>query len=132
MPDTLTLELLRTHMEKILVSQGLTVSIKDYKVPACPTVAFGEPFVITLRGGDQQGLIAAFSGVIAGFGVNIVNLKAIFQQQDSSQVVIVFEVEVPQDVERLAFRQALRYQAEEFGANVNVQHRDIFEAIHRL
>ena len=72
------------------------------------------------------------TGVIAGFDVNIENLKAIGLTDDPSRVVIVFEVAVPLGVHRPAFREALRFKAEELGMELSVQHRDIFEAIHRL
>jgi glycine cleavage system transcriptional repressor len=70
--------------------------------------------------------------VIAGFEVNIENLRAIALQDVPSRVVIVFEVAVPQSVHRPAFREALRWKAEELGLELSVQHREIFEAIHRL
>ena len=47
-------------------------------------------------------------------------------------MVIVFEVAVPIKVHRPAFREALKWKAEEFGMELSVQHRDIFEAIHRI
>ncbi len=130
-PGSITPAQVRERLALDLTPMGLTVAIKDFKA-ATPAVIDGEPFVITLRGNDQQGMIAAFSGVIAGFGVNIVNLKAISRKDEPTQVVIVFEVDVPQDVERMAFRQALRFKAEELGVEISVQHRDIFEAIHRI
>lgn len=132
MPESLSQEEVRSRLVTDLEPRGLTVAIRGFNHTHPFVNGAGEPFVITVHGEDQLGMIAAFSGVIAGFGVNIVNLKAISRKDEPNQVVIVFEVDVPPDVDGLAFREALRYKAEDCGLAVSVQHRNIFEAIHRL
>ncbi|UQZ88541.1 hypothetical protein C4J81_04695 [Deltaproteobacteria bacterium Smac51] len=95
-----------------------------------------EPYVVTLRGPDRLGIIPEFSGIMAGFEVNINNLRAVSmtggQDGNSPQVVLFFELSVPREVKQGAFRQALNMAAEEMGMEMSLQHRDIFEAIHRL
>ena len=41
-------------------------------------------------------------------------------------------MDVPADIDRQAFRAALRERARELGLDVNLQHREIFEQIHRV
>ncbi|MEW5724041.1 MAG: ACT domain-containing protein [Thermodesulfobacteriota bacterium] len=131
MPDDLTRERLQQSLEEGLASLGCSVWLKDFKAGAYSAPG-AEPYVITLRGRDRLGIIPGVAGVIAGFDVNIENLRAITIKDDPSQVVIVFEVAVPKGVHRPAFREALKWKAEEFGMDLGVQHRDIFEAVHRL
>ncbi len=102
-----------------------------------------EPYVVTVRGLDRMGIIPEFSGVMAGFDVNIDNLRAVALRAANSasdngpsagdhQVVLFFELSVPRTVKQGAFRQALSLIAEDMNLEMSLQHRDIFEAIHRL
>lgn len=131
-PADLTQEGLVERLEDELAPKALSAWVKEFKAPQGVTPVESEPYVITLRGPDQKGIIPNFTGVIAGFDVNIENLKAIPLENDTRQVVIAFEVAVPTAVHRPAFREALRFKADELDLELSVQHRDIFEAIHRI
>ena len=97
-----------------------------------------EPYVVTVRGKDQVNIIPQFSGAMAGFDVNIDNLRSAAIPGDSSlkdggqQVVLFFELSVPKDVNQRGFRQALNLVAEDLDVEMSLQHRDVFEAMHRL
>lgn len=132
MPEPLTKDVLRDGLDEELNPRGLNVNVKDFRMPAAPWNVESEPFVITLRGRDQVGIIPEFSGVIAGFEVNIENLKAIALPDDPGGVVLAFEVAVPKVVHQPAFREALKFKSDELGLEMSLQHRDIFEAIHRI
>ena len=114
-----------------------------------PSAAFDyEPYVVTVRGPDRLGIIPEFSGIMSGFDANIDNLRAVGlgggREAESAarletdgvdetrQVVLFFEISVPREVNQNAFRQALNLVAEDLGLEMSLQHRDIFEAIHRL
>ena len=132
MPGDLTQEELRDRMEKELDAIGLKVGLKDFKAGTAPAPPCTEPFVITVRGEDRLGIIPGITGVIAGFDINIVNLKAIADLGNGAQVVIVFEVDMPEGANKAAFRAALQLKAEELNLEISIQHREIFEAIHRI
>jgi glycine cleavage system transcriptional repressor len=68
---------------------------------------------------------------MSGCGVNIENLKAI-KRQNTGNALIMFEISVPHSVNNAEFRTALEHKAAELGVRVSLQHRDIFEAIHRV
>ena len=89
----------------------------------------GEPFVITTLGPDRPGLVAGISGILAHFGVNISNMKAVSRGEE---YIVFYEVDVPASVDHRAFRQALHGRAAELGLDVNLQHREIFEQVHRI
>jgi len=92
-----------------------------------------EPYVVTLRGEDRPGIIPEFSGAMAGFDVNVDNLRAVsIGGNGDRQVVMFFELSVPRAVNQGAFRQALNLIAEELSMELSLQHRDVFEAMHRL
>ncbi|MFH1136429.1 MAG: ACT domain-containing protein [Pseudomonadota bacterium] len=132
MPAELTAENLSAAMEKEMEPLGLKVGLKDFKVGGVPPAPKTEPFVITVRGEDRLGIIPGITGVIAGFDINIVNLKAIADLCVGSEVVIVFEVDIPDGANLAAFRAALQLKAEELNLEISIQHREIFEAIHRI
>jgi glycine cleavage system transcriptional repressor len=95
--------------------------------PAC------EPFVITTRGPDRRGLVADISEVIARHGVNITNLQAFFKGGDApGDNIMIYEVDVPAPVDQPAFARDLRARADTLQLDLSIQHRNIFEALHRI
>jgi len=92
-----------------------------------------EPLVITTIGPDKPGLMAGVTEVLAGFGVNITNLKAVFRGgREHKNYVMIYEVDVPSSVDHHAFRNALHDRAEDLGLDISLQHREIFEQLHRV
>jgi glycine cleavage system transcriptional repressor len=45
---------------------------------------------------------------------------------------MIYEVDIPATVDQNLFREALRGRGIELGLDISLQHRDIFEAIHRV
>jgi glycine cleavage system transcriptional repressor len=92
-----------------------------------------EPFVITTRGPDRKGLVADVSEVIARHGVNITHLQAVFKGGDApGDNIMIYEVDVPTVVDQQALARDLRTQAEALHLEINIQHRNIFETLHRI
>jgi glycine cleavage system transcriptional repressor len=92
-----------------------------------------EPFVVTTMGADRLGLVAGITEVMAHFGVNITHLKAVFRGgDDPHRNIMIYEVDVPVNIAHTDFRKALRQRAEKLGLDLSLQHRDIFETIHRV
>lgn len=133
-PQTLSEESLRAALEA-----GLSRAQVDLSVSVRPAVdsQWGkdincEPFVVTVDGPDGPGLIGAMSRVFARHGVNIENLGALLGQVEPGNALFVFEVMVPQNVDIGRLRRELALEAKSLGLRVSVQHRDIFEAMHRI
>lgn len=114
---------------------GLYAFLKPMESAETPgTPPLSEPFVITTTGPDNLGLIATFAGIMARFRANITNLKALAREgaeDPGHDSVVIYEVDVPIGIDQKAFRQALRERAKELRLDLSIQHRDIFEAIHR-
>jgi glycine cleavage system transcriptional repressor len=125
-------ELLRALRER-LEPEGLFVHLRPVdpadQRPAPPS----EPYVITTIGPDRPGLVAGITGLLAQYGANITNLKAVSRaDRERQEYVMFYEVDIPADTDRQAFRAALRARAHELGLDVNFQHREIFEQVHRV
>ncbi len=134
-PRSLENDDLRSRLRRGLKPLGLYAFLKPMEAAEShETSTLSEPFVITTTGPDSLGLIATFTDIMARFRANITNLKALARERtdDPGHVsVVIYEVDVPIGIDQKAFRQALRERAEELKLDLSIQHRDIFEAIHR-
>jgi glycine cleavage system transcriptional repressor len=134
LPQGLGVDELHAALRARLSVLGLHVHTK----PCEPAAEAGpgapsEPFVITTRGPDRQGLVAEISGVIARFGVNITNLQAVFKGGDvPGDNVMIYEVDVPASIDGQVFARDLHAKADALKLNLSIQHRNIFEALHRI
>lgn len=103
------------------------------EVPA--STAQAEPWVVTSMGPDAVDVLARLTRVMAGRKANIVGLKAGRRgpddRQDKGQAVLIFEVEIPESVAPELARE-LRRTAAELGHEISIQHRAVFESIHRI
>jgi glycine cleavage system transcriptional repressor len=125
-------ELLRALRER-LDPLGLFVHLRPVEPAAERTATPSEPYVITTIGPDRPGLVAGITGLLAHYGANITNLKAVSRaDREGQEYVTFYEVDIPTDTDRQAFRSALRARAQELGLDVNLQHREIFEQVHRI
>ncbi len=134
LPNGMASEDLHRELHARLSPIGLTVLTKpcDHGVDAC-AAATCEPFVITTRGPDRKGLVAHISGVIARHGVNITNLQAMFKGgDDPGDNIMIYEVDVPQAVDLQTLAQDLRDKATDLQLDISIQHRQIFEVLHRI
>ena len=135
---------IHTQLSKAIESRGmhLSVTIRDTSGSA-----ESEPFVVTVDGEDRFEIIAAFSKIFADQKVNIENLKALMPEEEK-RALLVFEISLPMEIDRnalrrtlkdkartlgrSAFRRTLEDKARGMGLRVGMQHRDIFEALHRV
>jgi glycine cleavage system transcriptional repressor len=133
-PEGTSQEALRGKLGRSLDSLGLRVLVKrlEPRDPPAPRVE-SEPFVVVTTGPDRLGLVAGITSVMARFDVNITSLKAAFRGgDDPHRNTMIYEVDVPIAVDREAYLAALQKEARSLGLELSVQHRDIFEAIHRI
>jgi glycine cleavage system transcriptional repressor len=134
MPDGMSAAELHPELNRRLAPLGLHVYTKPCEA-VDPLAAGGpcEPFVVTTRGPDRKGLVARISEVIAHYGVNITHLQAVFKGGDApSDNIMIFEVDVPTVVDLQALARDLRAEAERLKLEINIQHRNIFETLHRI
>jgi glycine cleavage system transcriptional repressor len=134
LPEGMSVADLHQELHARLTPIGLTVLTKpcEHGEDVAPATAC-EPFVITTRGPDRKGLVAHISGVIARHGVNITNLQAMFKGgTDPGDNIMIYEVDVPRAVDLQTLTQDLRDKAGDLLLDISIQHRHIFEVLHRI
>lgn len=132
-PDRMDEQDLLSSLQSRLAELGLSVHLKPVTSAGEWSAPESEPFIITTIGPDRLGLVAGMTEVMYRFGINITNLKAVFRGGENPlSNVMIYEVDVPVTTDQGAFRSALQERASELSLEVNVQHRDIFEAVHRI
>jgi glycine cleavage system transcriptional repressor len=134
-PKGLDIRVLHDHLYDGLSPLNMHVFVKRLDTEAGPgfNVRNSEPFVITTKGPDRKGLVAAITEIIARYGANVTNLQAVFKGgDDPSDNIMIYEVDIPNDVDAQALFTDLRSKATELSLDISVQHRNIFEAINRV
>jgi len=112
--------------------KGLTAHLSLLQ-PTTEHQPASESFVITTIGPDRPGLVAGITEILAAHSVNITNLKAVFRGARNPQHnVMIYEIDIPLGIDQNAFRAALYARAEALGLDISLQHREIFEQIHRV
>ena len=138
LPQGTELKDINQALERELAESGLIHVIREITSDEPPLIspATHEPYVVTVRGRDRHGLIPEFAGVMSSFDINIDTLRAVSlpsqEDQAEKKVVMFFELSVPKSVNQSALRQALDLAADSLNMEMSLQHRNIFEAIHRL
>jgi glycine cleavage system transcriptional repressor len=133
-PQNLCLEDLHERFIENLTPMGLHVHIESLlKKKVALAARQSEPFVITTKGPDRRGLVAGISEIIAGYGVNITNLQAVFKGGDEpGDNIMIYEVDIPNSIDQQAFYRDLREKAKSLALDISIQHRNIFETINRI
>lgn len=130
----LSKEKLRQFLVDASADMHLHIHIKDL-IQEGPTSECRscEKFVITTRGPDRKGLVAAVTTILARHEVNVTNMQAVFKGgDDPNRNIMIYEVDVAAKTDYGALDADLREKATELGLIISIQHRRIFEAINRI
>ncbi len=132
-PAELSNEAMESFLRERIAEKHLrqSVLVRDYQTPdESAEKDAGEPYVVSIWGCDRGDITATFSKIFASEGINIESLRAL--PLENGESLQFFEVMMPLSVDRRALNAVLRDRAHERGLRCNIQHRDIFEAIHRV
>ena len=111
----------------------LVFNVRELGMEAVGQRCACEPFVVTTHGPDRKGLVAGITSVFAAYGVNVLQLKAVFRGGDEPVGnTMIYEVDIPVDVDQKELRNALTKKAAELGQEISIQHKNIFEAMNRI
>lgn len=122
-------------------NMSLSVIVRPLKEEALFHGEPSEPFVITVDGEDRPNIVASFTRIFAEHKANIENMKALMPDVENEdridaskprRALQVFEIALPVRLDRSAFRRTLEDKARSMGLRISMQHRDIFEALHRV
>lgn len=134
MPADLSAESLHQYLIAEISPLGLDVHFTLLESPAdFISPPPNESFIITTKGPDRKGLVAGISEVIARFDGNITNLQAVFKGgDDPGDNIMIYEVDIPLQIDQQALYRELKKRADNLKLDIDIQHRNIFEAIHRI
>ncbi|MFO8015179.1 MAG: ACT domain-containing protein [Phycisphaerae bacterium] len=88
-----------------------------------------ERFVITAFGKDKPGIIARFSGYLAGKDINITDF---FWSRSNDDFTMISQLEVPRRLDLALLQADLEELAGEEGFTVKLQHENVFVATNQL
>ena len=132
-PDAHPLEKIGQALNEALGGMELSAHLRPMASQAPAQAGPSQPFVITTQGVDKSGTISAVTTAIASLACNVVNFRAIITQENGvDEMIMIFEVDMPMGVDHRQLRQVMQEVCARFGLGVSVQHRDIFETIHRV
>jgi glycine cleavage system transcriptional repressor len=133
-PDTTSYGELKEHLKKSSPDLDLHYYVRDMGSNSIEwTTCVCDPFVITTRGPDRKGLVAQITALLASFNVNVTQLQAVFRGGDEpGKNVMIYEVDIPNDVNLGKLRASLNEKAGALKLEINLQHKNIFEAINRV
>ena len=86
--------------------------------------------IVTVIGKDQVGIIAGVCSLLAGFGVNILDISQTILQEYFTMIMLVDVKESTIPFDELSH--SLHVCGEEKGLSMRIQREDIFEAMHRI
>ena len=134
LPPGGTITKIRKGLRDALAADGFHVVVTplnpkngtDASVPS-------EPFIITTKGPDRKGLVAAITEIIAGYGANVTNLQAVFKGgADPNNNRMIYEVDIPEHIDQKSLVKDLRQKATQLDLTISIQHRRIFEVLNRI
>jgi glycine cleavage system transcriptional repressor len=133
-PATICASELMADLQKATHCLQLHFHVKNLDIQTNPwTTCDCEPFVITTRGPDQKGLVAQVTALLANHNINVTHLQAAFRGGDEpGRNIMIYEVDVPLDVDLVSLRKALIAKGRELNLTISIQHKNIFEAINRI
>lgn len=106
---------------------AFTVRPASERISAIPPE--GEPYVLTVVGDDQPGIVRLLSRCCARRGVNIGD---VWNEVRDGRFITIFHVSVPRGVDPGEFRNELAGASSEIGVETTLQHQNIFTATNSL
>ena len=86
--------------------------------------------VVTVVGKDKKGIIAAVSGALAEWEVNILDISQTILQEFFTLIMIVDLTEATVSFSQL--REQLGVLGQNYGVVISCQHEEIFQYMHRI
>jgi ACT domain-containing protein len=86
--------------------------------------------IVTVIGKDQVGIIASVCTLLAGEGVNILDISQTILQEYFTMFMLVDTSNCRVSFAELS--KALKESGEERGLSIRIQREDIFDAMHRI
>ncbi len=133
-PENMDLTTLADSLKHQTGDSGLTIHVNAIAVEENGGEPItGETFLITTIGPDQKGLVARFSTIIARHHANIENMKAVFKGGlNPNENIMTYQISISPEIDSKKLFDALRKKADELELDIRIQHKNIFDAIHKI
>lgn len=113
---------LARELEALRASHGLTVHVESVE-NAAPARVVGARFMISAYGPERTGLLSGLTGVLALHGVNITDVQTRVASHGAAYVML-FEVELPPDLQWQTLESALQTEAARLNVSVSLHAQD--------
>ncbi|MCK5852568.1 ACT domain-containing protein [bacterium] len=86
--------------------------------------------IVTVVGKDRVGIIAGVSTAMADLDVNILDISQTIMDNYFTMIMMVDISDTSADISEI--RKVLDVTSEKFNVSINLQHKDVYEAMHRI
>jgi len=86
--------------------------------------------IVTVVGKDRIGIIAGVSSAMADLNVNILDISQTIMDNYFTMIMMVDISDTSADISEI--RKVLDVTSEKFNVSINLQHKDVYEAMHRI
>lgn len=86
--------------------------------------------IVSVIGKDQKGIIAKVSMTLYEAGVNIEDISQTIMQNKFFTMIMMVELEETKSIQEISTR--LQFLAADLGVQIQIQHEDIFNSMHKI
>jgi len=86
--------------------------------------------IVTVVGKDRVGIIAGVSSAMAELNINILDISQTIMNNYFTMIMMVDISDTSADISKI--RKRLDQTGEKFNVTINLQHKDVYEAMHRI
>jgi len=86
--------------------------------------------IVTVVGKDRVGIIAGVSSAMADLNINILDISQTIMDNYFTMIMMVDISDTSADISEI--RKVLDVTSEKFNVSINLQHKDVYEAMHRI
>lgn len=86
--------------------------------------------IVTVLGKDKVGIIADIAGLMKDYGVNICDISQTLMQDWFTMIMLVDLSGA--SVDFAVLQDNLKKRGEAIGVDIRIQHRDLFDAMHKI
>jgi ACT domain-containing protein len=86
--------------------------------------------IVTVVGKDRVGIIAGVSSAMAELNINILDISQTIMNNYFTMIMMVDISDTSADISKI--RKKLDITGEKFNVTINLQHKDVYEAMHRI
>ena len=86
--------------------------------------------IVTVVGKDRVGIIAGVSTAMADLNINILDISQTIMDNYFTMIMMVDISDTSADISEI--RKVLDVTSEKFNVSINLQHKDVYEAMRRI